>query len=167
MSADSQRVRQNPEQIGAMNRDARRAEFLAIVALIAARDFASVPPRADDCEFRRIGRRIDLVLEAERTQRLDGVGRKSDAGADLGKLRRLLADDDLGALALERKRRRKPADPAADDQECAVSAAFAFPPQNSTTKLKQPCARRAHRVNCRASPTRDAWQRERTHFSAS
>jgi len=31
-----QRVRQNPQQIGAMNRDARRAEFLAIVALIAA-----------------------------------------------------------------------------------------------------------------------------------
>jgi hypothetical protein len=28
----------------------------------------------------------------------------------------LLADDDLGVLALKRERRRKPADPAADDQ---------------------------------------------------
>ena len=36
-----QRARQNLEQIGAINRNARRAEFLAIVALIAARDFAS------------------------------------------------------------------------------------------------------------------------------
>ena len=58
--------------------------------------------------MRRIGRRVDVALQPERAQRLDGIGRKPDAGADLGKLRRLLADDDLGVLALKRERRRKP-----------------------------------------------------------
>jgi hypothetical protein len=99
-----------------MNGDARRAEFVAIVALISPRDLPSVAPRADNGEFRRIGRRVDVVFQPERAQRLDGVGRKPDAGADLGKLGGLFADDDLGGLALECERRRKPADPAADDQ---------------------------------------------------
>src|SRR5262249_31740488 len=56
---------------------------------------------------------FNSVLEAERAQRLDGIGRKPDAGADLGKLGRLLADNNLGALTLERERRREP---AADNQ---------------------------------------------------
>jgi hypothetical protein len=97
----------------------------------------SVAPRANDGEFRRIGRRTDLVFEAERAQCLDGVGRKPDAGADLRQLRRLLADDDLGALALERERRRKSADPAARRSESAASAACVFPPQRSATKPRE------------------------------
>jgi hypothetical protein len=157
----SQPVRQNPEQIGAMNRDARRAEFLAIVALIAARDFASVPPRANDGKFRRIGRGIDLVLEAERTQRLDGVRRKPNAGADLGKLRRLLADNDLGTLALERKRRRKPADPAANDKNARCARHLPSLRLNPATVCSA-----GPRCQSAGPQTRDAYMKKTAPFTS-
>ena len=109
----AQRAGQNAEQIGAMRGNARRAEPLAVIALIGARDRASILPRADDGVVRRPGDGVDLLLEPERAQRFDGVGCQPDAGADLGKPRRLFAEDDFGALPLQRQSRGQSADAAA------------------------------------------------------
>ena len=110
-----QRAAQHVEQVGAVHGEVGRAEFLAEIAAAHARDVAPALPGADDQKFRSPADGFDLVLEAERAERLDRVGREIEAGADLAVHRRLLADDDLGAAALQRQRRGKPADAAADN----------------------------------------------------
>src|SRR5438552_1445504 len=53
--------------------------------------------------------------DAERIERVPGVRRDLDAGADFAELWRLLEDDAFEALARERQRRREAADAAARD----------------------------------------------------
>src|SRR5688572_31148752 len=53
----------------------------------------------------------------ERIERVPGVGRDLDAGADLAELRRLLEDHRAEALARERQRRGEAADAAAGDDD--------------------------------------------------
>src|SRR5690242_21128399 len=53
--------------------------------------------------------------DPERVERVPGIGRDLDAGADLAELRRLLEHDRAEALARQRERRSEAADAAAGD----------------------------------------------------
>ena len=58
---------------------------------------------------------LHQAAHAQRVERVPGVGRELDAGADLAELRRLLQHDRAEALARERERRGEPAYAAAGD----------------------------------------------------
>ena len=110
-----ERIRQDVEQVGAMHREVRRTEFLMKIRAARARDVAAAPPVANVQKIRSRRDRAGLVLDAERAQRLDGVGREVETGADLAQRCGLLVDDDFGVPPFQRQRRGKPADAAADD----------------------------------------------------
>ena len=57
------------------------------------------------------------LADAERIERVPGVGRELDAGADLAELGRLLEDDGFEALAREAERHGEAADAAAGDDD--------------------------------------------------
>jgi uncharacterized protein (DUF2336 family) len=110
-----QRAGEHVEQIGAVHREVRRAERLAVIAAAQARNVAAALPGADHQEFRARPDRLDLRLDAERTERLDGVRREVKPGADFAVRRRLFANHDFGAAPLQGQRRGKPANAAADN----------------------------------------------------
>src|SRR6185437_7678374 len=99
-----------------MYREVGGAEFFLEIAPSRAGDVAARVPGADVEKVGVAGRRIELTLDAERAQRLHGVGRDVESGADLAQCRRLLAHDGLGAPVLQCQRRGEPADPAAYDR---------------------------------------------------
>ena len=110
-----ERAGEDRQQVGAVHRQIGRAEFFFEVAAPRARDVAATVPGADVEKVGIAGDGVDLVLDAERAQRLDGIGRGVEPGADLAQIRRLLAHDGLGAAMLQRQRRGEPADPASHD----------------------------------------------------
>jgi hypothetical protein len=61
------------------------------------------------------GLALDQPADAERIERMPGVRRQLDAGADLAELRRLLQHDHAEILAREGERGGKTADAAAGD----------------------------------------------------
>src|SRR5262249_54145856 len=80
-----------------------------------AGDDTAALPVADGHKIRLASQRNDRILDAKHAQRLERVGAQIKTSADLAWFRRLLADDDFSAAAMERQRRSKPADTAADD----------------------------------------------------
>jgi len=100
------------------------APSVAVIALIHARNLPAALPGTYDREFRFPPDRIDLVLEAERAQRLDGVRHNPDPGADLAEPGRLFAENDFGVLPLQRQSRGKSADAAADENARHPQHAF-------------------------------------------
>ena len=109
-------------------------------------------------KFGVAGRRIEL-LDAERAQRLDGVGGDIEPGADLAQGRRLLAHDGLGAPLLQCQRRGEPADPAAYDRNarCAWhSDILPFLSSCGLGRASMRTGRHAGRsMDCRVKPGND------------
>ena len=62
----------------------------------------------------------DLVADADRPQRLDGLRACVDRGADLAQSRRGLENLGLHPEGLQRIRGREPGEPAADNRDLAA-----------------------------------------------
>ena len=129
-----------------MRRQVRRAVELAEFAAPGARDDAARFPRPHQHIFRSRPDRLDLGPDAERAQRLDGVRGQIEACAKLAQRRRLLADDRLDAAPLERQRRGKPTDTAADDSDAWRAWHEVVLP------AARACGARCLRHPCRGSP---------------
>ena len=81
--------------------------------------------------------------DAERVERVPGVGRDLDAGADLAELRRLLEHHRAEALARERQRGGEAADAAAGDDDRLLV------PRRSLQHVKRCAAQRGARIGQR------------------
>ena len=111
-------LEQHLVQIGAMDQRVRVMEFLA--EGVAERNARNLLPGDRIHHDEVVGKdreRADRLDQAERLEHPEHVGPELDAGADFLELRRLLDDLRGDPLARQRKRRRQPADAAADDED--------------------------------------------------
>ena len=102
-------------QIGTVELGVRRAVQLLLRQREALDHLTSVV-QAKDIGLGPHPDRGDGLLKAEMPQHVHGIGADLDAGADLGKFRRLLVDFDVVAGLHQARRRRQAADPGAGDQ---------------------------------------------------
>jgi hypothetical protein len=148
------RCEQDIEQIAAVHHDVRMAVVRAKrVAEIERRDLRAAARVAPHEPARKHGERRDRVEHAEVFERVRRVRRELQSRADLAELRGAFEHVHRAADARDRERRRKPADPAAGDQQrerahttgrmpsaCVRSSATRTPKWYDSTPPSQPDA---------------------------
>jgi len=108
------------EQVGAMEAVIGRAVARrGLVPVVEFEELAGQHVAGVDAG-RRVGDSRDLLADADRAQRLDGLRAGVDRGADLAEHRGGLEDFRRDAEGLERVRRGEPGEPAADDCDPAA-----------------------------------------------
>ena len=118
-----QRIRQRPQQVGAVHLVVREAELrLQRLRQRRAQERAAVVPAPLMPGQRTHAGARQRVGETEPVQDARGVRADLDAGADLAQRRRLLVDVHVQARAQQRERRREAADASADDADSSSEA---------------------------------------------
>ena len=135
MSVRLERLGEDANQIGAVRGKIRRAEFPPVIAAALARGETAALPVADVEKVGLESDCLDGVVQSERTQRLDGIGREIEAGADFAQRAGLFADDGFGAALLQRQRSGKAADAAADNGDARFAWHGRCPPARLVVTL--------------------------------
>ena len=130
-----ERLGEDANQIGAVRGEIRRAEIPPVIAAALARGETAAFPVADVEKVGLEADCLDGVVQSERTQRLDGIGREIEAGADLAQRAGLFADDGFGAALLQRQRSGKAADAAADNGDARFAWHGRCPPARLVVTL--------------------------------
>src|ERR1051326_2461687 len=144
-------AREYIQQIGAVKRVIGRAVALGQFETIVELEKLAGLHVAGVHAWRAVADGGDLVAQADRPQRLDGLRAGIDRGADLAELRRRLEHVSGDTKMLQRIRGRKSGQPAADDRnpdvccQCPLRSVFGLFTQAGTSKPPSPAPDRSAR----------------------